>query len=312
MASTSTPVRIPRGIPLALARALGVGLLGVGLVLPMLERVLRPDEEPAPPVPAEVLTLRPELITLEGGTFQMGSPDDEGEDDEHPQHEVTVSPFAICRTEVTQGQYEAVMGENPSNCDYGCGRTLPVQNVSWEDAARFLNRLSARENELRADEAEWTALRKCYNEETWAWDEGCTGYRLPTEAEWEYAARAGSTGAYSFGDEEAKLGRYAWYDANAGGEVHEVGTKQPNRWGLWDMHGNVWEWVYDWYAPYTAEASRDPAYKNTGLYHILRGGSFYGAASGLRSASRDGLRPSGRGRNSGFRCVRGPRPQHGS
>ncbi len=252
------------------------------------------------------------FVGLSGGAFSMGSRDGEGYDDERPRHRVCLSPFAIATHEVTQGQYEAVMGENPSDCEYGCGKKLPVQRVNWEDAVKFLNRLTARENELRAGEDGWTALTECYDEQTWAWDEECTGYRLPTEAEREYAARAGSTGAYSFGDDATKLGRYAWYDANAGGEVHEVGTKQPNRWGLADMRGNVYEWTFDGYASYSAEAARDPVNKKTATYRVLRGGSFNSGASWLRSADRYWNGPSNRDWDGGFRCVRGPRPQRGA
>jgi eukaryotic-like serine/threonine-protein kinase len=125
--------------------------------------------------------------------------------------------------EVTQGEYERVMGTNPSH--FKGDPRLPVETVSWQDAMTFCERLSALPAERSAGRV----------------------YRLPTEAEWEYACRAGSTTIYSFGDSEGSLGDYAWYDSNSGSKTHPVGQKRPNAWGLYDMHGNVWEWCSDWY-----------------------------------------------------------------
>ena len=143
------------------------------------------------------------------------------------------------------------MGEKPSDCDYGCGNELPVQNVSWSDAVAYLNKLTELESEVLVALGE-AALTGCYvgSGEDVTWVAGCTGYRLPAEAEWEYAARAGTTTRWSFGDEEAELGEFAWYADNAEGEVHTVGSKKANPWGLSDMHGNVWEWVWDPYDSY--------------------------------------------------------------
>ena len=161
-----------------------------------------------------------EFMLIPAGTFMMGS--EKGYADEKPQHRVTISrPFYLGKYEVTQAQWEAVMGNNPSRFD---GRNNPVEQVSWEDVRVFIARLNAHE--------------------------GHTRYRLPTEAEWEYAARAGSTSAYSFGDDAARLGQYAWYGDNSGKTTHPVGQKLPNAWGLHDMHGNVWEWVQGWYGDY--------------------------------------------------------------
>jgi formylglycine-generating enzyme required for sulfatase activity len=160
------------------------------------------------------------------GEFQMGSTD--GRSDEQPVHTVRISqPFYLGVHTVTQSQWEAVMGNNPSRFTSNSNR--PVEQVSWEDAQAFIGLLNAREEHAR--------------------------YRLPTEAEWEYAARAESTTAYCFGDDHRQLRKYAWYSENAGGQTHPVGILQPNAWGLYDIHGNVWEWVQDWYSAYAAEQS---------------------------------------------------------
>ena len=157
-------------------------------------------------------------------------------DDEQPQHPVKISrPFFLGIHEVTQGQYQAVMGNNPSL--FKGSDDLPVENVSWLDAVGFCNKLSEREKRTpfyRIDGTEVTIV-------------GGNGYRLPTEAEWEYACRAKSTTLYPFGDDAGKLGEHAWYDGNSEGKTHPVGQKLPNAWGLYDMLGNVWEWCADWY-----------------------------------------------------------------
>jgi formylglycine-generating enzyme required for sulfatase activity len=288
--------------------------VAVGLALPWVARwqgVLR-VESAAPDVPARAL--RPALIELPGGTFVMGSPATEPGhlEDEGPQHRVAVSPFLICQTEVTQEQWEAVMGENPSDCAAGCDAKLPVQNVSWYDAIAYLNELTTRENAARGESVE---LTRCYEVagETVEWKDGCTGYRLPTEAEWEYAARAGTRTAYSFGDDAGKLGDHAWYGENAGGQVHEVGTRNATPWGLHDVHGNVWEWVWDWYEPYWSEAATDPRgpkeaedTEGSAVSRALRGGSFGFRSGDLRSASRYGDRD--RYSDLGLRCARGVSP----
>jgi formylglycine-generating enzyme required for sulfatase activity len=162
-----------------------------------------------------------DFVLIAAGEFLMGS--ESGDSDEKPVHRVRISKnFYLGKYEVTQAQWHAVMGDNPSRFK---GDTLPVEQVSWEDAQKFIERLNAQE--------------------------GGTKYRLPTEVEWEYAARAGTTTAYSFGDNPRPLGEYAWFSENFGNTTHPVGQKQPNPWGLYDMHGNVWEWVQDWYGPYT-------------------------------------------------------------
>ncbi len=260
--------------------------------------------------------LRPRLVWLPGGTFMMGSPEGVGDSDEHPQHEVTLTRFGICETEVTVRQYELVTGEKPSDCYYGCDDDHPVQTVSWEDSARYLNALTRLENRTRPEDP----LTECYDEQTWAWDRRCTGYRLPTEAEWEYAARAGSTTAFHFGDDKHEICQYGNInDAQVNctdnySILAPVGSFKANAWGLYDMHGNVWEWTYDWYDSsfYEKSQSKDenPANKNTASDRTLRGGSFDFLPSFARSAVRFRFTPVFRYWIVGLRCVRGPSPQH--
>ena len=181
--------------------------------------------------------------------------------------------------EITQAQYEQVMGVNPSRFK---GADNPVENVSWDDAVEFCRRLS----ELPAEK------------------EAGNVYRLPTEAEWEYACRAGTTTMYSFGDDESKLGDCDWFSENSGTKTHPVGGKKPNAWGLYDMHGNVWEWCQDLYGDYPSGPVTDPTGPATGSDRVYRGGSWYGTAVYCRSANRHWYLPSYRSINLGFRVVR--------
>ena len=237
-----------------------------------------------------------EFRLIPAGSFLMGSPDSDREarDFEKPQHRVTISrPFYLARHEVTQAQWEAVMGSNPytldrSNPYYGLPgmaeritRPDHPATVSWNDAQRFIARLNERE--------------------------GGNRYRLPTEAEWEYAARAGTTTAYSFGDNAAELGRYAWYGEDfATGGTHPVGRKAPNPWGLYDIHGNAWEWVRDWYDPayYANSPATDPQGPEQGGERVVRGGSWHTTATSWRTAFRRGYVPDYRGISIGFRLLR--------
>ena len=285
--------------------------LGAGLVTPW--AAARVSEEDVVPEDKGVVRLRPALVSISGGTFLMGSTEEaltwEGNrkayEDELPQRALTIPAFQMCKTEVTQAHYEAVMGTNPSDCAYGCGDTLPVQSVSWYDAVAYLNRLTELESESRVANGE-APLSACY-ERSGAdvlWVSGCTGYRLPTEAEWEYAARAGTTESWSFGKDPAVIGEYAWYSGNAGGKVHAVGDK-PNQWGLSDMHGNVWEWVWDAYDSYKS----GKVVNSVGTDRAVRGGAFSNAPWFLRSAGRLWNSPVRRDWDLGFRCARGPGPQ---
>ncbi|HEY7545724.1 MAG TPA: bifunctional serine/threonine-protein kinase/formylglycine-generating enzyme family protein, partial [Blastocatellia bacterium] len=185
------------------------------------------------------------FVQIPQGEFLMGS--EKGEGDEKPAHKVRISrPFEMGKYEVTQAQWEAVMGNNPSNFK---GANLPVENVSWNDAQEFIQKLNAR-------------------------NDGYV-YRLPTEAEWEYACRAGSTGDYA-----GNLDEMAWHGSNSASKTHSVGQKKPNAWGLHDMHGNVWEWCMDWYLEnyYSQSPSADPPGPGTGSLRVSRGGSCYDVA----------------------------------
>jgi formylglycine-generating enzyme required for sulfatase activity len=286
--------------------ALGGLLVLVALALPWLARWRGLVRYEAREI-SQAQSLRPALIELPGGVFRMGSPEDEAGRDtnEGPTHEVEISAFAMCETEVTQGQWQAVMGENPSDCQHGCGPDLPVQNVSWLDAVQYLNALTRRENQALGEGEPLTACYAIDGKEV-TWKDGCTGYRLPTEAEWEYAARAGTATAYSFGDDEAKLGAHDWYKENAGSKVHTVGTKRANPWGLRDMHGNVREWVWDWFGSYENANQKDPRGPETSVTRVVRGGSIGDGPGRLRSAfRRDWSGPGVRFWVRGLRCARG-------
>jgi formylglycine-generating enzyme required for sulfatase activity len=193
-------------------------------------------------VPSGVL--EPEMVYIPGGVFMMGSESPEALPDEKPVHQVTLSDYWIGKYEVTQEQWVSVMGSNPS---YYVGDTLPVNDIQWDDCQAFIRRL----NELTGK-----------------------SYRLPTEAEWEFAARAGTTG-----DRYGDLESVAWYSDNSGGTPHPVGGKAPNAFGLYDMLGNIFEWCWDWYDFYTAEPQIDPQGPETPhpdtQHHILRGGSWF-------------------------------------
>ena len=194
------------------------------------------------------------------------------------QHEVTLTkPFYMGKYEVTQEQWEAVMGNNPSS--RAKGAKLPVTDVSWEDCQEFIKKLNAKTN---------------------------GGYRLPTEAEWEYACRAGTTTAYSFGDTiTPKDANFFDSMIEPSGSTKQVGSYKPNAFGLYDMHGNVWEWCEDWHGEYPF-AVTDPKGPANGEYRVLRGGSFFDGESGARSSYRVYDSPTGRVSNDGFRLARTP------
>jgi len=220
-----------------------------------------------------------EMVLLPSGEFMMGSLDSEksADKDEKPQHKVRITkPFYLGRQLVTQEQWEAVMDNNPSQIK---APKNPVENVSWDDCQRFLEKLNAKTGMQRGK------------------------FVLPTEAQWEYACRAGSATRYCFGDEELALGEYAWYGANSGNTTHPVGEKKPNAWGLHDMHGNVWEWCQDWYNVryYANTPTDDPTGPATGSNRVFRGGGWGDDAGGCRSADRYAYEPGGRGCYLGFR-----------
>ena len=294
-------------LPATTIRALAGALVGVALSLPWLARYIGASDTPEKPSMAQVarnVLLRPELMRLPGGRFEMGSPpEEEGRDDDENLHKAVMAPFEMCRTEVTVAQWFAVMNNKPSNCNYGCDDDDPVQNVSWEDSIRYLNALTTMENDLFP---ELNPMTICYEQgdNHWTWISGCTGFRLPTEAEWEYAARADTQTAYNFGTDISKLDRYSWYYDNSDIRVHGAATKTPNAWGLYHMHGNVWEWVWDWYGEYPSKASAEYRGPQDGHSRVLRGGSFFSRPVDLRSALRLNFSPSSQVVYFGLRCAR--------
>ena len=252
------------------ARALAILALAA---LSLLGSAYAQDSKPRP---FAVLELRSEadlfaMVVVPAGSFVMGS---DINTDEKPSHRVYLRSFLLGKTEVTQAQWVAIMGSNPSRFS-ACGTDCPVDSVSWDDAQEFIRRLNQKTNQ---------------------------SYRLPSEAEWEYAARAGSSSEWSHGNDEARLQPYAWYSANRDGKTQAVGKQLPNAFGLFDMHGNVREWVQDcWRDNYVGAPADGSAWTTgcSGNYRVLRGGSWYNRPPDLRSSirSRDtsGSRYSGYG-----------------
>ena len=229
-----------------------------------------------------------ELVLIPAGQFTMGAtPEQVGADaDETPREVKITQAFHLGVHEVTQEQYERVMGHNPGYfreqvIQSESSARNPVENVTWEDAVEFCRRLSELPEEKRAGR----------------------GYRLPTEAEWEYACRAGSTSAYSYGDSTEPLADHGWFAGNAEDRSQPVGTRKPNAWGLYDMHGNVWEWCADWYAPYNAADVDSPRGPDQGTLRVLRGGGWYDEATECRAADRRWSDPTVGSDCDGFRVV---------
>jgi formylglycine-generating enzyme required for sulfatase activity len=185
------------------------------------------------------------------------------------------------------------MGTNPSQVK---GPNLPVEMVTWFDAVEYCNRRSQREGLTPA-----YAISGTGDSRTVTWNRSANGYRLPTEAEWEYACRAGTGTPYYSGNGVDAAG---WYGANSSSTTHPVGGKQANAWGLYDMHGNVYEWCWDWYGYYTSGAQTDPVGASSGSYRVIRGGSWGDHAQNLRSAIRGYFTPTNRNSSLGFRLVR--------
>ena len=237
-----------------------------------------------------------ELISVPGGSFIMGS--DSGDMDMKPGHQVTVSSFMIGKYEVTQEQYQKVMGSNPSNFARGSeAPRRPVEQVSWYDAVAFCNKLSEIEGLQKVYTINGTNVRADFS-----WN----GYRLPTEAEWEYAARGGSQSRGYMYSGSNDAGSVAWYESNSGSTTHAVGMKAPNELGLYDMSGNVWEWCWDWYFSYDLGAQRDPVGASLGDTRVFRGGNWRYSVGYLRSTYRDYSRPDKRYFYLGFRVLRRP------
>jgi formylglycine-generating enzyme required for sulfatase activity len=228
------------------------------------------------------------FVLIKPGKFMMGSPEDEpGRFTGERLHPVNLTnPFYMQTTEVTQAQWKAVMGKNPSS-QKGCGDACPVEQVSWDDVQQFVQKLNQKE--------------------------GTDKYRLPTEAEWEYACRTGSTSAFPNGDitelecdRDPNLDAIGWYCGNSNNKSHRVAQKKPNAWGLYDMSGNVQEWCQDWFGVYPYDEVTDPKGPPSGSYRVMRGGAWYSPARDTRCASRFGSPPHYRFRHIGFRLCRAP------
>ena len=236
------------------------------------------------PLPTSENTLGQEFKLIPAGTFSMGSPaSEDGRSDDETQHQVTLTKsFYIQTTEVTQGQWKEVMGNNPSWFS-SCGTDCPVENVSWNEVQEFIEKLNEKE--------------------------GTDEYRLPTEAEWEYACRAGSTTAFYNNHikwayvHDPHVDQIGWYDLNSAITSHPVAQKTDNAWGLYDMSGNVWELCQDWYGNYPSSAV-DPTGPSSGNSRVFRGGSWDKCAAACRSAKRGGHAPHGRRHDLGFRLAR--------
>ncbi len=225
---------------------------------------------------AELNKLINNMVYVSGGTFTMGATSEQGSeawDNEKPTHSVTLSSFYLCKYEVTQALWRAVMGNNPSNFK---GHNLPVESVSWNDCQTFISRLNS-----------------------------LTGknFRLPTEAEWEYAARGGNRSRdYKYSGSNV-LSDVAWYYDNSGYKTHPVGSKSPNELGFYDMSGNVYEWCSDWKGAYSSSSQTNPAGPSSGSYRVYRGGSWVNGAQGCRSSTRDNCSPDNRYSNLGLRLA---------
>jgi formylglycine-generating enzyme required for sulfatase activity len=262
------------------------------------DRGAAPDRKAdSAPVAAKTITTPTglEMVLVPAGEFLMGDPS--GETDEQPAHRVHVSACYLDTREVTQKAYESLMEKNPSKFK---GPDRPVEQVDWYHAALYCNMRSLKEG-----------LKPCYDAQTLACDFTANGYRLPTEAEWEYACRAGRQTQYSGGDDPGQLRSCAWFKGNADQTTHPVGRKTPNAWGLYDLHGNVAEWCHDLYSEtyYQKSEPRDPRGPASGDKRVLRGGSWRTREDGCRSAVRSSESPRFAdacfGSDAyGFRCVR--------
>lgn len=256
----------------------------------------QPKEIPATTGPGTFTnSIGMKFVFIPKGSFKMGStiaPEElvkgyggkaDAFKNEYPLHKVAISkPFYLQTTEVTQGQWEKVMGDdNPSYfnpCDKDHPKDCPVERVSWNDARKFIEKL----NQMEKTEK----------------------YRLPTEAEWEYACRAGSTSNFYYGDDGGELGKYAWYAGNSNWKTHPVGLKKPNNWGLYDMLGNVYEWCQDWKEDYSDGPVNDPKGPPSGKYRVLRGGAYVDKVGEVRSARRGYKEPDFKTDHLGFRVAR--------
>ena len=257
----------------------GDGMVNVTDVVDVINYILKPSEDPNPPFLYHTFTVNGvsfEMVLVEGGTFTMGATAEQGNDaesDESPTHQVTLSSYYIGKTEVTQELWQAVMG-SMSNPSYYSGTNLPVEFVSWDDCQEFITKL----NELTGKE-----------------------FRLPTEAEWEYAARGGNKSqGYKYSGSNT-IDDVAWYSPNNSKTTHPVATKAPNELGIYDMSGNVWEWCSDGYVVYSSSAQTNP--RKTGPKRVYRGGSHHNYPWYCRVSNRSADKPTYPSSDRGLRLA---------
>jgi len=295
LSNASIPTSLPdinpkrRSKPWLVIVVVAIGLLIVPFIL---SKGCKAKLGVNPAADTSITEVTPAMIKVEGGTFYMGS--NGGENDEHPVHQVRVASFYISKYEVTQKEWQTVMGSNPSEFK---GDNLPVESITWYEAIDYCNNRSLREG-----------LKPCYSGsgDALSCDWTANGYRLPTEAEWEYAARGDKLSqGYTYSGSN-DLGTVAWYNDNSGEKTHEVGTKSRNELGLFDMSGNVWEWCWDWYGDYHSNADDKPYGESVSNSRLLRGGSWFNSEDSCRVANRSGINPGGRDYDgdSGVRVVR--------
>lgn len=256
---------------------------GMGTLLIVIAISLLTSSSCAAQVPTEKLknSIGVDFVKIPAGTFTMG--DAAGESNDYPHRVTLTNPFYMGVHEVTNAQWKHVMGSVSVRSEWK-DDDHPVERVSWEDAVEFCRKLSALPEERKAGRV----------------------YRLPTEAEWEYACRAGTTTKYSFGDDEELLGDYGWFKDNWGIKTHPVGQKKPNAWGLYDMHGNAWEWCSDCYGDYSDAEVINPQGPSSGSSRVYRGGCIHVSAGYCWSAVRLWNRPSSRFIGMGFRLALSP------
>ena len=289
-----------RQIPAVYNQFFGKAYLGSRPVQPSPSPSPAPTVQPSPqpppsPAPA-VQSVSNNMVRINGGTFTMGSPANEPDrqQDDEVQRQITVSSFYMGKYPVTQKEYRDVMGTNPSHFK---GDNLPVETVSWFDAVEYCNALSRKEGLTPAYTVSGTG-----DSRTVTWNRHANGYRLPTEAEWEYACRAGTRTAYNTG--AVINSSTGWYKNNSSDTTHPVGQKQANAWGLYDMHGNVFEWCWDWYGDYPSGEWTDPVGASSGAIRVLRGGAWSHDGQYARSACRYGTSPWSWNVNMGLRLQR--------